>query len=119
MNLFNTGEGDKYVTETITKAMLCAAVARRTGLPKADVAAISDSMFAAMSAALTAGDYVKLSAFGTLAVRPRAERVGRNPRTGEQHRIAPRHTVTFIPSGQLREALTELAEAKALVSAQD
>ncbi|MDB5585510.1 MAG: integration host factor subunit alpha [Devosia sp.] len=106
------------MTETITKAMLCAAVARRTGLPKADVAAISDAMFAAMSTALTAGDYVKLSAFGTLAVRPRAERVGRNPRTGEQHRIAPRHTVTFIPSGQLREALCELTETKTLVSAE-
>ncbi len=107
------------MTETITKAMLCAAVARRTGLVKADVAAISDAMFASMSAALAAGDYVKLSAFGTLAVRPRAERVGRNPRTGEQHRIAPRHTVTFIPSGQLREALAELAESKALKTPAD
>jgi integration host factor subunit alpha len=107
------------VTETITKAMLCTAVARRTGLPKADVAAITEAMFAAVSAALTAGDYVKLSAFGTLAVRPRAERVGRNPRTGEQHRIAPRHTVTFIPSGQLREALCDLTETRTLVSAED
>jgi integration host factor subunit alpha len=102
------------VTETVTKAMLCAAVARRTGLAKADVATISDAMFAAMGTALAAGDYVKLSAFGTLAVRPRAERVGRNPRTGEQHRIAPRHIVTFIPSGQLREALTELADTRVL-----
>jgi integration host factor subunit alpha len=106
------------VSETITKAMLCSAVARRTGLPKADVTAIAEAMFAAVGAALTAGDYVKLSAFGTLAVRPRAERVGRNPRTGEQHRIAPRHTVTFIPSGHLREALSDLAETRTLVSAE-
>ena len=106
------------MAETITKAMLCAAVARRTGLSKGDVATISDAMFASISAALTAGDYVKLSAFGTLAVRPRAERVGRNPRTGEQHRIAPRHTVTFIPSGQLREALCELTQSRTLESAE-
>lgn len=107
------------MTETITKAMLCTAVARRTGLPKADIALISDAMFASISAALTAGDYVKLSAFGTLAVRPRAERVGRNPRTGEQHRIAPRHTVTFIPSGQLRTALTGLTAVQMLETAGD
>lgn len=106
------------MTETITKAMLCAAVARRTGQTKADVAAVSDAMFAMMSASLIAGDYVKLSAFGTLAVRPRAERLGRNPRTGEQHRIAPRHTVTFIPSGQLREALADLTASKTLESAE-
>ncbi|HTM78251.1 MAG TPA: HU family DNA-binding protein [Devosia sp.] len=106
------------MAETITKAMLCSAVARRTGLSKADVAIVSDAMFAAMGAALAAGDYVKLSAFGTLAVRPRAERVGRNPRTGEQHRIAPRHTVAFIPSGQLREALGELTASRTLESAE-
>ncbi|WP_375451776.1 HU family DNA-binding protein [uncultured Devosia sp.] len=102
------------MTETITKAMLCAAVARRTGHSKGDVAAISDAMFATISARLVAGDYVKLSAFGTLAVRPRAERLGRNPRTGEQHRIAPRHTVTLIPSGQLRVALTALTQERVL-----
>lgn len=107
------------MAETITKAMLCAAVARRTGLAKADVATISDAMFGAMGAVLAGGDYVKLSAFGTLAVRPRAERVGRNPRTGEPHRITPRRIVTFIPSGQLREALTELAQTRTLEPAED
>lgn len=107
------------MTETMTKAMLCSAVARRTGLSKADVAVISDAMFAAMGAVLAGGDYVKLSAFGTLAVRPRAERIGRNPRTGEQHRIAPRHAVTFIPSGQLREALCGLAESRTMEPAEN
>ena len=34
-----------------------------------------------------------------------AERIGRNPRTGEEHRIAPHHTVVLIPSARLREAL--------------
>jgi integration host factor subunit alpha len=53
-----------------------------------------------------AGENVKLTAFGSLQVRSRAERLGRNPRTGTEHRISPRQTVVFTPSAQLRETLS-------------
>ena len=89
--------------------MLSEAAARRTGLNKADTAAICDAMFALMGQALMAGDNVKLTAFGSLQVRSRAERLGRNPRTGTEHRISPRHTVVFTPSAQLREEMNHLA----------
>lgn len=85
--------------------MLSEAAAKRTGLSKADAAAVGDAMFALMGQALMAGDNVKLTAFGSLQVRSRAERLGRNPRTGSEHRISPRQTVVFTPSSQLREAL--------------
>lgn len=97
------------MNNTITRAMLSEAVARRTGLNKADVAAIGDAMFLMMRDALMAGDNVKLTAFGSLQVRSRAERVGRNPRTGTEHAISSRHTVVFTPSAQLRQALAELS----------
>ena len=87
--------------------MLSEAAARRTGLSKADTAAIGDAMFELMREALMAGENVKLTAFGSLQVRSRAERLGRNPRTGTEHRISPRQTVVFTPSAQLREALDE------------
>jgi integration host factor subunit alpha len=90
---------------TITRAMLSDAAARRTGLSKADTAAIGEAMFALMGEALMAGENVKLTAFGSLQVRARAERLGRNPRTGTEHRISPRQTVVFTPSAQLRETL--------------
>lgn len=93
------------MSKTITRAMLNEATVRRTGANKADVAAISEAMFALMGAALMAGENVKLTTFGSLQVRERAERLGRNPRTGTEHRISPRHTVVFTPSAQLREAL--------------
>ena len=86
--------------------MLIEAAARRTGLSKADTAAVGDAMFALMREALMAGENVKLTAFGSLQVRSRAERIGRNPRTGTEHRISPRHTVVFTPSAQLREAMS-------------
>lgn len=85
--------------------MLSEAAARRTGLNKADTAAIGEAMFALMAEALMAGENVKLTAFGSLQVRARAERMGRNPRTGTEHRISPRQTVVFTPSAQLRESL--------------
>lgn len=87
--------------------MLCEAAARRTGLSRIDTAAISEAMFVLMAEALMRGQNVKLTAFGSLQVRSRAERVGRNPRTGTEHRISPRQTVVFTPSAQLREALNQ------------
>ena len=102
-------QGDGRLNKTLTRAMLSEAAARRTGLNKADTTAICDAMFALMGQALMAGENVKLTAFGSLQVRSRAERLGRNPRTGTEHRISPRHTVVFTPSAQLREEMNHLA----------
>lgn len=87
--------------------MLSEAATQRTGLSKSDVAAIAEAMFTHMTNALMSGENVKLTAFGSLQVRERAERVGRNPRTGTEHLISSRHTVVFTPSAQLREAMGE------------
>ena len=91
--------------KTVTRAMLVEAAAQRAGVSKADASGVAEAMFALIGQALMGGETVKLTAFGSLQLRARAERIGRNPRTGTQHRIAPRHTVVFTPSGQLREAL--------------
>lgn len=98
------------MTKTITRAMLVEAAVRNTGLSKADVAHIGEAMFELMGDALMEGKNVKLTAFGSLQVRDRAERLGRNPRTGTEHRISPRRTVVFTPSAQLRTALDALAQ---------
>jgi integration host factor subunit alpha len=99
------------MSKTITRALLAEAAAARTGASKADTTAICDSMFTMMGEALMAGENVKLTAFGSLQVRARAERLGRNPRTGTEHRISSRHTVVFTPSAQLRGTLDEKTSA--------
>ena len=66
-------KGDGRLTTTITRAMLSEAAARRTGLSRADTAAVGDTMFALMTEALMSGENVKLTAFGSLQVRARAE----------------------------------------------
>lgn len=99
--------------QTVTRATLSERAADATGLLRLDTAQIGDRMFELIGDALKSGESVKLTGFGTLEVRSRAERVGRNPRTGDEHRIAPRHTVVLIPSARLREALDRLLTEKA------
>ncbi len=91
--------------KTITRAMLSDRATETTGFARDTVSQIGQRMFELIGTALMDGDTVKLTGFGSLQVRSRAERKGRNPRTGEQHRIAPRHTVVFIPGAKLRSAL--------------
>ncbi len=92
---------------TVTRAILCARAAEVTGMAQQDVSAISERMFELMGEALMEGKTVKLTGFCSLQVRSRAERVGRNPRTGQEHRIAPHHTVVLVPSGKLRDVLEQ------------
>ena len=93
--------------QTVTRAALSERAADATGLSRHDTSLIGERMFELMGEALKRGETVKLTGFGTLEVRSRAERVGRNPRTGDEHRIAPRHTVVLIPRARLREALDQ------------
>lgn len=99
------------MSSTVTRALITTAASEATGLAKADVTAIGQRMFELIGDALKSGETVKLTGFGTLQVRSRAERVGRNPRTGTEHRITPRHTVIFTPSAKLRESLDRLVDS--------
>jgi integration host factor subunit alpha len=91
--------------------MLAEAATNSTGLAKPEVAQIEERMFELIGTALSDGETVKLTGFGSLQVRSRAERIGRNPRTGTEHAITPRHTVVFTPSARLRDALDKLVKS--------
>jgi integration host factor subunit alpha len=58
------------------------------------------------------GETVKLSRFGNFNVREKRQRIGRNPKTGEEVPITPRRVVTFRPSQMLRQ-FVEQGGAKA------
>jgi integration host factor subunit alpha len=51
------------------------------------------------------GETVKLTAFGSFFVRKKRERIGRNPRTGQPFRIAPRRVLSFKPSPALKQKM--------------
>ena len=75
------------------------------GLKHQDAERIVSAVFNEISAALARGDRVELRGFGAFSVRPRAARMGRNPRTGEAVHVAAKHIPYFKTGKQLRELL--------------
>lgn len=60
-----------------------------------------------MSGALREGENVKISGFGTFVLRDKAERIGRNPKSGLEVPITPRRVLTFRASQLLKERIAE------------
>jgi integration host factor subunit alpha len=55
-----------------------------------------------MSAALTRSETVKISSFGSFFVRLKGQRIGRNPKTGQEVPIKPRRVLVFRASHVLK-----------------
>jgi integration host factor subunit alpha len=89
--------------KTITRADLVEALARRGDMQRADANRLLTRMLEMIEDTLIAGETVKLSRFGNFNVRAKRQRIGRNPKTGEEVPITPRRVVTFRPSQMLRE----------------
>jgi integration host factor subunit alpha len=58
-----------------------------------------------MSDAIVNDGALKLSGFGSFAVREKNERIGRNPKTGKEAVITPRKVVTFKASHVLKDEM--------------
>jgi DNA-binding protein HU-beta len=89
----------------MNKAELIDAVTGQTGLQKADATRAVDAVFDSITSALKSGDAVALLGFGTFAVKARAARAGRNPRTGETIEIAASKVPGFKAGKALRDAV--------------
>ena len=81
------------------------AVADEANLSKADAARAVDAIVATVGNALKQGDSVSLVGFGTFLVRERAARTGRNPRTGEEIKIAAAKNPVFKAGKALKDAV--------------
>lgn len=92
---------------TLTRADLADALQREVGLSRADSAKLVEEILDSMCEALAKGENVKISGFGTFVLRDKAERVGRNPKTGVEVPIAPRRVLTFRASQMMRDRIVE------------
>lgn len=88
--------------KTLTRADLTESVFKSVGLSRNESAQMVEDILEEMAAALGNGETVKLSSFGTFQVRQKAQRIGRNPKTGEEVPIAPRRVLVFRPSHVLK-----------------
>lgn len=87
---------------TLTRAHLAEAIYAQVGLSRNESTALLETVLEKLSAALEAGEAVKLSAFGTFVVRQKGQRIGRNPKTGVEVPILPRRVLSFRPSQVLK-----------------
>jgi integration host factor subunit alpha len=88
---------------TLTRADLAEAINRRLGLSRAESLGMVESILDLMSDALAGGENVKVSGFGTFLLRDKAERVGRNPKSGVEVPITTRRVLTFRASQMLKD----------------
>ena len=88
---------------TLTRADLAEAINRKVGLSRSDSLGMVESILNHMSDALEGGENVKISGFGTFLLRDKTERVGRNPKTGDEVPIHPRRVLTFRPSHLMKD----------------
>ena len=89
----------------MTKADLIDKMASSVGLSKTDAARCLDATLDAITAGLKKGDKVTLVGFGTFSVAKRKARKGRNPRTGEEIKIAASKSPKFTAGKSLKDAV--------------
>jgi len=90
----------------MTKADLVSSICDEVGgFTKKEAAVITDIVFDTMKDALSEGDHLKLSGFGTFSVKHKKPRIGRNPRSGEEMMISERRVLSFKPSQILKRAV--------------
>jgi len=90
---------------TVTRADLCEAVYQKVGLSRTESADLVENVIDEICNSVVRGESVKLSSFGSFVVRNKGERVGRNPKTGEEVPISPRRVMVFKPSNVLKQKI--------------
>ena len=98
---------DLDAANTLTRADLADVVHRRLGLSRAESASLVERVLHHMCHALSVGQNVKISGFGTFILRNKGQRIGRNPKTGVEVPIAPRRVMTFRASQIMRDVIAK------------
>lgn len=89
--------------KTVTRADLAEAVYRKVGLSRTESADLVELVLDEVCNAIVRGETVKLSSFATFHVRDKNQRIGRNPKTGQEVPILPRRVMTFKASAILKQ----------------
>ncbi len=92
---------------TVTRAQLGEAVYQEVGLSRNESGELVEALLQEISDALIRGETVKISSFGSFSVRQKGQRVGRNPKIGEEVPILPRKVLVFRASHVLKSRVDE------------
>ena len=93
--------------KTLTRSNLSEAIYQEVGLSHNESADLLESVLNLISESLAKGTPVKISSFGSFSVRAKKQRIGRNPKTGEEVPITPRRVLVFRPSAILKTRMNQ------------
>lgn len=94
---------------TVTRADIVTDVVSNLNVSRQQASDVLESVLNEISRTLAAGRSVKISSFGTFAVRKKTERVGRNPRTGVEAKISARQVISFKASPIFKKVVQDKA----------
>ena len=93
--------------KTLTRADLAEAVFQKVGLPRNESAEIVELVLREIGASLVRGQTGKLSSFGSFGIRDKGQRIGRNPKTGQEVPITPRRVLVFRASNIMKQRIND------------
>ena len=92
--------------QTLTRSQLSEAVYQEVGLSRNESGYLLETVLTKISETLARGEPVKISSFGTFSIRNKGQRIGRNPKTGQEVPILPRKVLVFRPSQVLKNRIS-------------
>ncbi len=95
----------------MTKTELVAKIAKDAELTQIQAQKALNSFIETTTTALKAGEKIALVGFGTFSAVNRAARIGRNPQTGKEIKIAEKTNGKFTPGKALKDLKAEPAQA--------
>ncbi len=92
---------------TLTRTDICKELVSKVGLSRQQSIDVLETLLDGIAEGLCDEGLVKISSFGTFHVRRKNQRVGRNPKTGQEVPIAPRCSLSFRASTTLKQTVNK------------
>jgi len=89
----------------MNKQALAELVQKKLGGTKVQAEEVVDALFDGIIETLKKGDEVSVAGFGIFSVKARAARMARNPKTGEQVKVAAKKVPKFRPAKALKDTV--------------
>jgi DNA-binding protein HU-beta len=89
----------------MNKVALAEQVNEMLGTTKSQAEAVVDTVFDSIAKALKRGDEVSVAGFGKFSIKDKPARMARNPKTGEQVKVAASKAVKFSVAKALKESV--------------
>ena len=91
----------------LTRVEIANVINKEIGISRSESSYFVDTIVNEMIKTLIDKKILKISTFGTLKMRYKKERIGRNPKTGVEHKISARNTISFVASNLLKKKINQ------------